>query len=199
MPVSLIGRKVIAFDLETKCLVADPKSKTPLIEGHVYAKGWGDRVGMGIAVLACFDFATLRYRVFMDDNWDEFGKLVQESEWIIGYNNTQFDNKVVAAHGVEIPDAKVFDMFVEIRKLVGVGIPGYKLDDMCRANVPQARKVGTGEMAPVLWQTGQIGKLIDYCINDVTMTAALFKRLHMTGYLEDPGTGRPLEIKSPIV
>ncbi|MCP9496251.1 MAG: hypothetical protein MSG64_17545 [Pyrinomonadaceae bacterium MAG19_C2-C3] len=40
-----------------------------------YASGWHDYLGMGIAVICCYDYKTDRTRVFSRDNLAEFPKL----------------------------------------------------------------------------------------------------------------------------
>jgi hypothetical protein len=63
---------------------------------------------------------------------------------------------------------------------------------MVRANIPDLAKSGNGALAPILWQRGQVGEVIDYCLNDVHITHELFKvMLGMSGMLVNPKRPRP--------
>jgi hypothetical protein len=62
-------------------------------------------------------------------------------------------------------------------------------------NLPQ--KIEDGALAPVLWQQGKIGQLINYCAHDVWLTASLIKIAKKQNYLICPKTNDMLEISVP--
>lgn len=55
-------------------------------------------------------------------------------------------------------------------------------------------KTGTGSLAPKLWQEGKRQEVIDYCLNDVTLTYKLLN-LGLDGKLKDPNTGKSLKLR----
>ena len=56
------------------------------------------------------------------------------------------------------------------------------------------KKTGYGGNAPVLWQQGKIGQVIDYCLNDVYLTTLLYFKIMSQGYIINPKTNRKLKI-----
>jgi hypothetical protein len=157
-----------------------------------YCEGWHDHRGMGIAVIGCYDYKTDRYRVFCEDNLTDFGFLAVTQECVVGFNNNRFDDRILEAHGILIPSARSYDILQEIWRALGLGPDfhpathaGYSLDAMCRANF-KTSKTGDGTTAPIQWQRGEIGTVIDYCLNDIHLTKRLLDRIIRTGALANP-------------
>jgi hypothetical protein len=73
---------------------------------------------------------------------------------------------------------------------------GFGLDAVCAANFG-TRKSGTGAFAPVLWQRGQIGEVIDYCLNDVRLTKQLFDAVLQRKAIKNPKGGPDLQLRHP--
>ena len=53
---------------------------------------------------------------------------------------------------------------------------GFTLNSFAEANYGMG-KTGNGGLAPVLWQQGKRGEVIDYCLNDVYLTKLLFDKI----------------------
>lgn len=146
---------------------------------------------MGISVIGAYDYATRKTHVFCEDNMGEFQELAFE-RLPVGFNSNSFDDKLCAANGVEIHS---WDLLVAIWR--GLGLEptfkypthaGYGLDAMAKAGgVPG--KTGHGALAPVLWQQGKIGEVIDYCLQDVWITKQLVDNVLIEGVLKSPKTG----------
>lgn len=161
-------------------------------EGIAYCEGWRDFQGMGISCIGAYDYQEARYRVFCKDNFAEFQRLVDGTDLVIGFNNLAFDNRLCEANGITVPDEKSYDLLVEIWK--GAGLEplfeypthaGFGLDAICKANFG-CEKSGHGALAPVQWQQGEIGVVIDYCLNDVRLTRMLFERVFIDENIRDP-------------
>lgn len=182
---------MLIYDLEI--LNAIPDRVGPRLDGVAYCEGWHDHAGMGVAVLGCYDYTTDRYRVFCQDNLSDFAQLVERQECLVGFNNNRFDNPVLTAAGVPIPPEKCYDILEEIWRALRLPadgfIPslhgGYSLEAMCQANFRVA-KSASGANAPVLWQQGRIGSVIDYCLNDLRLTKMLLDRIIRCGALANP-------------
>jgi hypothetical protein len=69
----------------------------------------------------------------------------------------------------------------------------YKLSKLGAIN--GLTKTGDGANAAIEWQMGLHKKVVDYCLNDVAMTAAMLK-LGLEGRLVDPNTGEFLQLRS---
>lgn len=185
----------LLYDCEIKKAIHG-KSELRL-EGIDYCEGWGDFAGMGISCIGAYDFTNGRTRLFMDDNYDEFQRLVADRELIIGFNNRRFDDKLCAANGITIPDEKAYDMLQELWRAANLSDSTYSsathanfgLDRTCRVNLGLA-KSGTGALAPILYQRRQLGQLVDYCLNDIFLEVELLELIVQNrGKLIDPRSG----------
>lgn len=176
------------------------------LQGIEYCEGWHDHAGMGISVICVYDYATGRYRVFCADNFPEFQELVNSTNIVVGFNSIGFDNKLCAANGLNVPAEKTYDLLAEI--WAGSGLTktfkfgthtGFGLEACCQANFG-LKKTGNGATAPVDWQRGKIGKVIDYCLNDISLTKILLDQVIEKGFIIDPRYPdvRQIKVASPI-
>lgn len=182
----------IIYDIEIINPVK-PKKDADRISGINYAASWIDFIGMGIAVICCYDYMTERYRVFEQDNLNEFGKLIIDRE-LIGYNNFAFDDNLLTANN--LPKPKTYDLLSAIWVAKGIGPKysypgsvGTSLDQMCKVNFGLQKPEGMdGLTAAIRWQQGKRGQVVDYCLNDVYMTKRLLEE-SMNNVLALPGGG----------
>lgn len=194
---------MLIYDLEVERAI--PSRNTPRLEGVEYCGGWTDYEGMGISVVCAYDYAIDRYRVFTESNKEEFFYLLDTSDVLVGFNNIGFDNKVMKACWGKEPESSYYDILREIWAGVGLGPDfnrdthlGYGLGDVCLANFG-LKKSGNGETAPVEWQRGWYGNVIDYCLNDVRLTKYLLDKIVSDGYIRHPKKpGTVIEIRKPV-
>ena len=177
----------LVYDLEiVKGILG--KGDTP-VEGIEYCKGWNDHKNMGISVLCAYDYVDDRMRVFCEDNLDEFLELCCGRRYLISFNGIGFDNKVIECYDKRnlLPiGSRQYDILQEIWKVTGRCKLG-GLDGMCELN-GIGGKTGHGALAPVHWQQGKIGNVIDYCCQDVMLTKKLFD-LSQEGPIKSPKGG----------
>lgn len=194
---------MLIYDIEIKKAICGKNDTRQ--DGIEYCEGWHDHANMGIACIGAYDYAEDRYRVFMDDNMDDFFHLCDASDLLIGFNNIAFDNAVINAHSPMLTEAhKFYDILVELWAAAGLGpqfkFPthaGFGLDALCKANFGTA-KSGNGALAPVDFQKRRYGSLIDYCLNDVHLTKQVFDKIMACGMLQDPrNPGISLSIRKP--
>jgi hypothetical protein len=173
----LYGRNVVVYDLEIK---------KPIEE---CSRGWDSHDEMGISVGCAFDYRTMRYGVFMDDN---IGALVtrlnEPGTVIVAFNHINFDNKLLRANGHALkPDEGLlnYDMMV-VSKTAALGHSpttlhkGFRLDDHLFARkLPM--KTANGAEAPRMWKEKRLGTLVDYCLNDVHVEKLLFEDMWIHG------------------
>jgi hypothetical protein len=148
---------------------------------------------MGISVVCAYQYATDRYRVFGPDNSFYFEQLVNHADLLIGFNSRRFDDNLLGAHGIHIPPEKTYDVLIEIWRAAGLSSEyqhgthaGFSLDDCIRANFKLSKSKDGGAMAPIQWQRGEVGKVIDYCLFDVYALKLLVDRIVKTGELINP-------------
>lgn len=73
---------------------------------------------------------------------------------------------------------------------------GYGLDAVCETNFGM-RKTGNGALAPILWQQGKRGQVIDYCLQDVKMERTLLDLIRDRGEVVSPVTLDVLHVRKP--
>lgn len=194
---------IIVYDIEIAKAIQGRNEKK--IKGIEYCGGWRDFENMGIACLCAYQYDQKRYRVFMEDNMTEFLEMANYSDMVVGFNSHNFDNQLILAEfGFDLTD-KTFDILREIWKAEGLDADifnmsthgGYGLDDMCRANF-NTQKTGHGRLAPIDFQQGKYGSVIDYCLQDVALTKSLMDKILKKGFLtspKTPGKSIPIEFK----
>jgi hypothetical protein len=203
----------VVFDLEIKKCIPDRGSvHSGAIE---YCAGWSDFAGMGISVACAYDTDQGRMYTFVDDNplrpeyeglqidggLSELSHLMAQADYIIGFNNHSFDNQLLKANMLNVPSAKSYDIYVEVIDAAGLSTApfahrkGYRLDDVSRANGIQG-KTGAGVMAPVLYQTGRMRELHEYCQHDVEMTVQVLALIN-DHKLICPRSQRVLPVRTP--
>lgn len=181
--------KILVYDAEI--VKAIPVKDEPELEGIEYCEGWGDKLGMGISVIGAYDLFEDRYRVFTKEAFKEFEELARD-RFVVGFNSVSFDDELCAAHGIYVKTN--YDLLLEIWDAAGGRYQkGFKLDQIVQANNFGA-KTGTGELAPVLWQRGEYGRVFDYCINDVRLTWKLLEQIIKAGWVADPRDDRKLRL-----
>lgn len=189
--------KLVIYDTEIRHGVLTENN--PPQPGFKYADGWHDFAGMGIATLCAYDIFQSRSRVFLEDNMGQWEDLVGERDAVVGFNNHQFDDRLLAANDVWFGHESI-DLAALIWR--AAGIPqgehpkGLGLDAICRANNLPG-KTGNAANAPQDWQNGQIGRVVDYCLADVRSTLRLYRYLAQNGGIKDPRNGEWLSVVVP--
>lgn len=181
---------LVIYDTEIRHGVLTPDN--PPQDGYRYAKGWHDYTGMGIATICAYDIVESRYRVFLEDNFTDFFDLIAQRDGVLGFNNWRFDDKLLRENGFTLPREKSHDLADAIWR--AAGIPqgehprGLSLNACCNVHgLPT--KSGNGADAPQDFQDGRIGRVIDYCLNDVRCTLHLYRYIERAGGLIDARDG----------
>jgi len=199
--------KILIYDCEIANAV--PQRRESIIPNINYCKGWSDFQGMGIACVTAYDYHLEQYRVFLEDNLNDFAALVDDSDLIVGFNNNRFDDDLVAVNGIVINPDKTYDILQEIWLAAGHGYVrdrdafeykihgGYSLDNVVQVNF-KLSKSGKGAAAPILWQQNKRGQVIDYGLTDTWLTKRTFDQILATGQLLAPKTGRTLDLAKPL-
>ena len=196
---------VLIYDLEILRAIPDKSGKRA--EGIEYCAGWHDHANMGITVLGVYDYIDERYHVFCGDNKEEFAQRLKGNPLCVGFNSIPFDNAVLSATaGWDAPkEERCYDLLRETWAASGLGPKfvypthmGYSLDAMCELNFA-LKKSGNGALAPVDWQLGNFGKVIDYCLNDVMLTKRLFDAVTRGDYIKNPKGGSDLTLRIPTM
>lgn len=172
---------MLCYDLEIeKAILQENVGRQKKIK---YCEGWKDHRGMGISVLCAYDFNADTFHVFLKDNLPDFQALVKQHTQIVGFNSESFDDIVCFENGINVKTT--FDLLRETYKAIGLDpypgyyteeYKGYGLDALCQATLGFG-KTGNGAHAPIDWQQGKLGKVINYCLHDVKLTKLLMQRV----------------------
>ncbi len=188
----LTGKNVVIYDLEIKKTIEQ------------CTRGWASLDEMGISVGCLYDYRSSRYRIFMDDNLQELvDRLNEPNTLVVAFNHLQFDNQLLRASGYALkPDVDLlhYDMLVVSRAGAGASkfAKGFRLDDHLQAlGLPM--KTGAGAMAPIWWQEGKIGTVIDYCLQDVYAEKQLFENMYVHGKTACLGRTEFYNIEAPNI
>lgn len=158
---------------------------------------------MGISVIGVYDYIEDRFRVFCKDNFAEFQRLVDARDLVAGFNSIAFDNAVCRANGILVPEEKSYDLLVQLWTAAGLGPKfiypthlGFGLDATASVNLGM-QKSGHGALAPVQWQRGEVGAVIDYCLQDVNITRRLIDHARNSDLLDPRDPTQALEVETP--
>ena len=186
---------MLVYDIEIeKAIQKDGEERLESIE---YCDGFDDHAHAGVAVICAYDWEVGRYRVFTAGNLLDFESLAN-SRLVAGFNSIAFDDAVCAASkGMYVKTE--YDLLRECWAADGLGPDfeypshaGYGLGALALAN-GLTGKTGHGADAPVDWQRGSYGKVIDYCLEDVRLTAKLIHKVIVGEYLISPKTDKPFK------
>lgn len=196
-----MSKKILIYDCEI--IKAIPEEKKMPLADIEYCMGWDDLPNMGISVIGVnfidTDTDTDIYINHSDINEYKYDKLLafqdglNGTDALVGFNNQHFDDNLIKANGFNIPETIVnYDLLAEIWEGAGLGRvfvypthAGFSLEAICKAN-GIGEKSGSGANAAVLWQRGKHQEVIDYCMNDIKLTRALFDLIQEKGEIVDP-------------
>ena len=183
-----------AYDLE---IISAIQSRGEVRDPSLhYCGGWDDYVGMGISVVTAYDFVDRAYRIYLADNMHELKTTINSRGVIMGFNNKRFDDNVLAANQIFVPEKRSYDLWVETTKTQPDGQRrGFALKDLLKANNLQP-KSGLGSQAPAWAQRGEWGKLINYCLDDTRLYVFLL-RLALNDMMQNPKGGGYMKIDKP--
>jgi len=188
----LMGKNIVVYDLEIKKPIEECK------------KGWNGFDEMGISVGCAFDYRDMKYRVFMDSNMPLLAaRLNEPGTLIVAFNHVRFDNNLLRGAGYPLkPDSELrnYDMMLVSKRGAGSSDDGrhkgFKLDDHLHA-LKLPMKTANGALAPLMWKNGELGDLVDYCLNDVQVERGLFQYIWQHGKLACAFKATPYDVALP--
>jgi DEAD/DEAH box helicase domain-containing protein len=150
----------LVFDIETKNTFFDV--------------GENDPAKLDISVVCIYDFASNTMKSFQEHELKDLWPYIENADALIGYNSDHFDipllNKYYAG---DLTKIKSIDLMKTIQKSLGRRI---KLQDVASATLGVS-KSGQGLDAITWWKNGEIDKIIEYCLKDVSITRDLYNHM----------------------
>lgn len=174
----------VAFDIES---VLDPSEldKDPEQPGRGWArlrKGEG-----GISVAVTWDSRSQEYELFDGNTTHELIEHL-ESFPVVAVYSGQFDIPFLegwAGRALCLP--QVVDPMKWLREHYGKPTKGTKLAQIAEWTLGETKDPNVnGAMAPELFATGQLARLVRYCREDVRLTRELVRHVRDHGWLHGP-------------
>jgi DEAD/DEAH box helicase domain-containing protein len=149
-------RKIV-FDIESRNVFGDV--------------GTGDPSALDLSLVGIYDSETDSYTSYLQDELGKLWPILERSDMLIGFNSNHFDLPLLNKYYPgDLTKLKSFDLLEEIRKSCGRRL---KLDKLAEGTFGK-KKLGNGFDAIRWWKTGEIGKIRDYCLEDVKLTKELY-------------------------
>ena len=169
VPSSLFLRNkhFLVVDLETQNLVQD-------------VGGWGNIDKLKISVACAFDSKTGEYLTFRENEIDRLNDLCEE-RLVIGYNIRGFDLIILQAYGLNLEKLDVFDIMYDVQTLTRQKY--LKLETLAQGTL-NVGKSADGLMAVEWWKSGEMDKIIQYCLQDVQVTKDIFEYGRKNGHIK---------------
>lgn len=157
----------ITLDIETKNFFTDVGSNDP--------------ADLDISVVCIHDSADGEYKSFLEQDFGKLWSILEQSDMLITWNGDHFDIPLLNKYYPgDLGKIKSLDLMKEVQKAIGRRL---KLDTVAEATIGM-NKNGLGSDAMILWQNGEVDKLIEYCINDVRLTKELYDYAVTNGQLK---------------
>ena len=171
-------RHFLIIDVETQRLVQE-------------VGGWDHVDKLGISVACAYDSKTDQFLSYQEKDLKNLIELCEE-RLVIGYNIRGFDLPVLAPYGLNPKKLDVFDIMYDIEALTRQRY--LKLEAVARGTLGVG-KSADGLQAVEWWKSGQIQKIIDYCIQDVRVTRDIFQFGRQNGFIRiQRSENNPVEV-----
>lgn len=169
--------------------------------------GWDATDKLGVAVAVVYEFRTDRFRVYGHTQPELIAlrERLMKADRISGFNIWKFDFPVIfGLPGRERVSAllpKTNDMLRRIWQSLNLNPDqfskahgGWGLDAVARGTLNAPGKIANGAEAPRWFQSGEWGKLCNYCVDDVTLERDLTIFVDKYGFVVNGNTGQVLRI-----
>lgn len=171
-------------------IVVDVEIQKPVEE---LPNGWDSTDQMGVACAVVYEFRSDRFRIYGPKDVTALQKRLTQADRISGYNIWRFDFPVIwgvpARERVLSLKPQTDDLLMRIWRALGLNDEtfseahkGWGLDAVAKATLGLG-KIGYGGDAPKWWQAGEHARVINYCVDDVTLERDLCRFIDRYGFV----------------
>jgi DEAD/DEAH box helicase domain-containing protein len=170
--------------------------------------GWNSTDKLGVSVAVVYEYLSDRFRVYghLPEELDALRERLRKADRISGFNIWKFDFPVIfglpGRERVEELRGKTNDILVRIWKALKLNPDefsklhgGWGLDVVARGTLKAPGKIANGAQAPLWYQQGKWGPLVNYCVDDVTLERDLTNFVDKYGYVINGNTGQVLRLE----
>ncbi|TAL49254.1 hypothetical protein EPN83_01815 [Patescibacteria group bacterium] len=152
-----LDMRKIVFDTETSNLFSDVGSPDP--------------AALELSVVAIYDSASDSYQPFLQEDLAALWPILEQADLLIGFNSEHFDIPLLNKYYPgDLTKIRSLDILKEIKNSFGRRM---KLDQLAEGTLG-VNKSGKGIDATLWWREGQREKVVDYCLDDVRITKAIY-------------------------
>ena len=147
--------RVVTFDIETANWLSE-------------VSGMSD---LEIAIVCIHDSETDSYASYLESELPKLWPILEQADALVTWNGDHFDIPLLDKYYPgDLTKIKSVDMMREVVKVLGRRL---KLDTIAEATLG-VKKSGNGVEAVEWWRSGEIDKIIKYCIDDVKITRQVY-------------------------
>jgi DEAD/DEAH box helicase domain-containing protein len=134
--------------------------------------GWNRAEKMGVSCAVLYDSRSGQFHDYSQDRIDMLCGHLSELDRVVGFNLIRFDYRVLAGlSDFDFYSLPTVDILAKVHEVLG-----YRLSlDHLAQNTLGVQKTADGLMALQWWQQGEMGKIIEYCTQDVRVTRDLYR------------------------
>ncbi|MEK7182154.1 MAG: ribonuclease H-like domain-containing protein, partial [Patescibacteria group bacterium] len=155
------------FDIETKNTFEDVGERNPVL--------------LDISLVGIYDSENEKFDSFLEDELDRLWPILEKADSIIGFNSDHFDIPLLNKYySGDLTKIKSVDIMKDIKKSLGRRIG---LDAVAKATLGIG-KTGHGMDAIEWWKKGEIDKIRQYCLDDVSITKDVYDFAFQNGHLK---------------
>ncbi|MEI6238258.1 MAG: ribonuclease H-like domain-containing protein [bacterium] len=157
----------IFFDIETKNTFEEALSNDPS--------------ALDLSVVCIYDSEKDEYKSFEEKELKSLWPIIEKADMLIGYNSDHFDIPILNKYYTgDLTKIKSLDLLKEVKNVLGRRL---KMDSLASATLGKG-KIGHGLDAIMWWKSGEIDKIIKYCLEDVKITKELYDFAKANGHLK---------------
>lgn len=152
-------KRIVIFDIETQRSAGE-------------VGGWENTHLMRIACLVAWDSYDDQYKVFYENNIEDFIRLAKKSDLIVGFNHERFDYGVLKGYtDFDFKKINNLDILKEVFKKLKFRL---SLNHLAKFTLNK-EKTADGLQSLKWWKEGKIDLIARYCTDDVKITKELFE------------------------
>lgn len=134
---------------------------------------------LGVAVLAAYSYERGKTFVFEEKNLNQFQKMIDATETIIGFNSKDFDIPILRHNKIDFGPVLSVDLMEDIKNGVGFRVG---LDNIAKTTLGAA-KSADGLQAIRWYKEGKIDEIKKYCVKDVLITRDIYEYGKKQGHI----------------
>ncbi|OHA16781.1 MAG: hypothetical protein A3C79_00420 [Candidatus Taylorbacteria bacterium RIFCSPHIGHO2_02_FULL_45_28] len=170
--------RVITFDCETKNMFQDINSNDP--------------ADLDISVVCIHDSDTNEFSSYLETDFGKLWPIFEQADALVTWNGDHFDIPLLNKYYPgDLSKIKSIDLMRDVQKVIGRRL---KLDGVGGATLNR-NKLGNGLDAIEWWRSGEVDKIIKYCIEDVRLTRDLYDYALKNKHLKYKEFGGTKEVK----